>query len=174
MHVVRKTSDAVIPVGWGSAEARHVSSIAASSDLLVRSASEGTEILDPATLDVVDELPADGRALTAMFIDSATRRMLGIGSDFGMRLYDLESRAQLGTKVDIGLSFFMGAALRPDGLELAVRTADGVAVWDLDPEHWMTAACEVAGRNLTRDEWDLYIGDLADYRPTCPEFPLPE
>ena len=28
----------------------------------------------------------------------------------------------------------------------------------------------IAGRNLTRAEWNDNIGDLADYRATCPEF----
>ena len=30
-------------------------------------------------------------------------------------------------------------------------------------------AGRLAGRNLTRSEWDQYIGDLAPYRRTCPE-----
>ncbi len=45
-------------------------------------------------------------------------------------------------------------------------------IWDLDPARWETAACEVAGRNLTREEWETHIGDLASYRATCPELPL--
>ena len=62
------------------------------------------------------------------------------------------------------------AALRPDGKELAIGGGFGheFLVWDLDPEHWVTAACELAGRNLNQDEWDTYIGDLAEYHETCP------
>jgi DNA-binding SARP family transcriptional activator/WD40 repeat protein/energy-coupling factor transporter ATP-binding protein EcfA2 len=63
------------------------------------------------------------------------------------------------------------AALRPDGAELALPTADGIAVWDLDPAHWEAAACRLAGRNLTREEWDDLIGDLAPYRALCPAVP---
>ena len=29
----------------------------------------------------------------------------------------------------------------------------------------------LAGRNLTRDEWNSYVGDLAPYRATCPDLP---
>ena len=47
---------------------------------------------------------------------------------------------------------------------------DGIAIWDLDPEHWVTAACDLAGRNLTKEESDKYIGDLAAYHTTCPGF----
>ena len=66
----------------------------------------------------------------------------------------------------------LATALHPDGEELAI--GGGVdrpfLVWDLDPAHWLTAACELAGRNLTQDEWATYIGDLAEYHPTCPEY----
>jgi hypothetical protein len=34
------------------------------------------------------------------------------------------------------------------------------------------SACHIAGRNLTRPEWDTYIGDLAPYHATCPEYPV--
>ena len=68
----------------------------------------------------------------------------------------------------------MPAALRPDGLQVVVTTVDGIAIWDLDPAHWMAAACKLAGRNLTIEEWDLYIGDLAPNHTTCPEFPAAE
>lgn len=43
---------------------------------------------------------------------------------------------------------------------------------ELDPEHWVEAACRMVGRNLTREEWVTNIGDLAEHRTTCPEFPL--
>jgi len=42
----------------------------------------------------------------------------------------------------------------------------------LEPERWLEAACEVAGRNLTRAEWETNVGVLAPYAATCPEFPI--
>ena len=53
----------------------------------------------------------------------------------------------------------------------AMTTDEGIVVWDLDPARWSEAACELASRNLTHDEWDTYIGDLAPYRETCPSLP---
>ena len=64
-----------------------------------------------------------------------------------------------------------GLALRPDGRQAAFAIPGGIAIWDLDPDHWVTAACELASRNLTHEEWEAYIGDSAEYHATCPEFP---
>ena len=41
-------------------------------------------------------------------------------------------------------------ALRPDGLELALRTDEGIARWSLDPAAWRAAACALAGRAFTQ------------------------
>jgi hypothetical protein len=64
--------------------------------------------------------------------------------------------------------------LRRDGKALALEVpGEGddprTQVWDLDPAHWRAAACLEAGRNLTKAEWDLYLG--GDYRRTCPQWP---
>jgi hypothetical protein len=101
------------------------------------------------------------------------RRLLVLGQDAAFRIYDIPSRTQLGGPISVG-DFASGAALRGDGLEAAVGTDQGIVLWDLDPDHWIDGACAVAGRNLTRAEWDQYIGDLASYRTTCPEYPPAE
>jgi hypothetical protein len=46
-----------------------------------------------------------------------------------------------------------------------------IKVVDLDPDAWIDAACRLAGRNLTADEWATHVGDLAGHHPTCPGFP---
>jgi hypothetical protein len=43
-------------------------------------------------------------------------------------------------------------------------------VWDLDPVHWTSTACSIAGRNLMQSEWKEYLGDRP-YQLTCPQWP---
>jgi len=40
-------------------------------------------------------------------------------------------------------------------------------VWDLRPASHQAAACRMAGRDLTRDEWAAHLGELGEYRSTC-------
>ena len=61
--------------------------------------------------------------------------------------------------------------LRADGRELAVDLDDGLAVWDLAPSRLARAACTLAGRNLSRAEWRLYLSRLGAYHRTCPGQP---
>ncbi|HUG07813.1 MAG TPA: hypothetical protein VMP13_02760 [Acidimicrobiia bacterium] len=50
---------------------------------------------------------------------------------------------------------------------MTITVAEGVAVWDIHPEHLAEAACRMAGRNLIPTEWTTYVGSLGDYRRTC-------
>jgi hypothetical protein len=64
-------------------------------------------------------------------------------------------------------------SLAMDGTTLAYGGGlhSGIKVVDLDPDAGIDASCAIAGRNLTAEEWATYIGDLAEYTPTCPRFP---
>ena len=55
----------------------------------------------------------------------------------------------------------------------AVTIVDGKVVrWDLDDAGWPKIACASAGRNMTRQEWELYGPRDAPYGATCPEYDI--
>ena len=60
-------------------------------------------------------------------------------------------------------------AVTPDGRTLVAAGVELVR-WDVDVESWVTRACTIANRNLTRSEWTQYFGAAA-YRKTCPGLP---
>jgi WD40 repeat protein len=97
----------------------------------------------------------DGKVLTA------------VSQDRTVSIYDTDSRTRLGDPIPLKVPR-QGASLRPDGAAVAVGTGDGLAIWDLNPQHLAAAACRLAGRNLTTAEWDSYLASLGRYRPTCP------
>jgi len=105
------------------------------------------------------------------------------GGDRVAAVYDVASGVQLGGPITIAPDERSSVRMSPDGRWLAVggqawsfddvverdgTEPQGAKIWDLDPTSWIRAACGVAGRNLTRDEWAAHIGDLAPYHPTCP------
>jgi WD40 repeat protein len=42
-------------------------------------------------------------------------------------------------------------------------------LWNVDPADWIRTACTIAGRNLTRAEWQQYL-PTRPYRSTCPQW----
>ena len=56
----------------------------------------------------------------------------------------------------------------PDPADELVILSDQewVMNYPMDPSVWLREACAVAGRDLTRAEWDRYLPGR-EYRPTC-------
>jgi hypothetical protein len=63
------------------------------------------------------------------------------------------------------------ASFAADGTTLLVQSDDHVSVWNYDRTTWLDIACTLAGRNLTRAEWDELGPRTIEYRATCPQFP---
>jgi hypothetical protein len=68
------------------------------------------------------------------------------------------------------------AASSPNGKYLAVgeNTTGLISVMSLDPSDWIIEACNIAGRNLTRQEWQTYVQTALPgipYVKLCPGLP---
>jgi WD40 repeat protein len=63
----------------------------------------------------------------------------------------------------------------PDGKYFAVGDVyHRVHLWNVDPTDWIDYICERTGRNLTEDEWNLYLSWAGPYDSsykTCPQWP---
>lgn len=63
-----------------------------------------------------------------------------------------------------------GLSFSPDNNILFSGTDAGtISRWNI--EEWKQLACQLAGRNLTRAEWEQFFPNEG-YRPTCEEFPV--
>jgi len=64
-------------------------------------------------------------------------------------------------------------AFSPDGKLLAATGVETLGMlWEVDPALWRERACTIAGRNLSREEWTLYLPAGTPYRATCSEWPV--
>jgi WD40 repeat protein len=153
-------------------------SVAASPDgsvLVTATAGGDLTFRDPATGQPTgpEITSATGQPNNIVLSEDNTR-MLVVTRDGGADVYDVGSAVHLGRTFPVALpagSFNLGATLRPDGGQLAVATDHGVQLWDLDPEAWRDAACRLAGRNVTHDEWEHHLPQGEPYRATCPQWP---
>ena len=90
--------------------------------------------------------------------------------DGAVIVWDAASGDELAT-LPVSSSGGVGAGFLP-GHRLITAGAEGVQMLDLDVAALRRQACEIAGRNLTRREWDHFrVG--GDYRATCPRVSAP-
>jgi hypothetical protein len=121
----------------------------------------GTSVEGDSLVDVA--VSADGSVVAARHPDSGNfevfdaRTLVSITGPFG------------------GTGDIAGTAtpvIDADGTMLAMPgPGRELTVWEIDPGSWETSACEMAGRNLTQEEWADFIGPDEPYRPTCPQWP---
>ena len=92
-------------------------------------------------------------------------------SDQSIILWDVEKRQPLGEPLTGHKSGVLSIAFSPDSKTLASSSDDqSIILWDVDIESWLKRACQIAGRNFTKAEWQKYLGDRP-YEKTCPQYP---
>lgn len=82
--------------------------------------------------------------------------------DGGLQWFDRVSGAPIGPVVAGPV-----ADLHFDGVAVTQVIDGRVHVWNTDPTSWFDGACEAAGRQLTLEEWQLYMPDGMEYDPVC-------
>ena len=89
-------------------------------------------------------------------------QLLTGGSD-GVRLWDTDAGLAIGRPFP--LPAWSEFRWLPDGRHFLATGIDGIERWDTDPDAWYSLACELAGRDLTEDEWARF--GTVDPVPTC-------
>ena len=95
-------------------------------------------------------------------------RMLATSSTDGTtRLFDLATQRPVGPPLPGPRNRQIAPAFTPDGAYLFAITDSGRAYrWDIRPSSWARHACKIAGRRLTRTEWNDVLPER-DYAPAC-------
>lgn len=84
-----------------------------------------------------------------------------------IRMWDVPTGRQLGQSFTGHRDVAWVLSFSPDGKTLASGGRDGsIIIWDIDLESWITRACDIANRNFTLAEWQLYLGK-EEYHETC-------
>ena len=103
------------------------------------------------------------------------RILLSGGRDHTILLWDTATGQPVGRLRDHD-SGILYLAMQPNGPLLASASADEtVRIRDVsgDLEDWKRRACTRAQRNLTAEEWELFLGADIPWHKTCPDEPTP-
>jgi WD40 repeat protein len=100
-------------------------------------------------------------------------------SETVVELWDATSLRPVGKPITVPAHLVCCGGPNQDGTKIvtgefvdpATPDASTTAIlWELDPQRWAELACEIAGRNLTSDEWSSYLPGH-DVRTTCEQWP---
>jgi hypothetical protein len=84
----------------------------------------------------------------------------------GVALWDLRARSRVGDEFPITADLIPQVAFEPDG-RLLITEASRAIEWPVDRPTLQRAACQIAGRDVTRDQWTDILPNRP-YRPVCP------
>jgi WD40 repeat protein len=104
---------------------------------------------------VTVNLSPDGQTLATTSDDGTTR------------LWDVPAGRAIGTSLRGLAQHYVAAAFVDGGTHLVALHDNGRGyLWDIQPQSWARRACEVAGRTLTRAEWNDALPERK-YAPAC-------
>ena len=95
------------------------------------------------------------------------RTLATAAADGTIQLWDVTSRKAIGPPVTVEQGAYLAAEFNPAGTHLFVtgEFERGVRL-DARVQAWKRRACDVAGRTITRREWEAAVPDR-EYRPVC-------
>ena len=135
---------------------------------VLRTADGNVLRIDPLTSQIIGTplLPTPFGGYSRL--DETNMRLAGVGTE-SVTVVDVETDQQIGRTLP-----YTGLRIEwsENGSLLSVPDGDHVVLWNFDTDAWPEIACETAGRNLTRDEWDSFGPRTSEYRATCPQYPI--
>jgi WD40 repeat protein len=124
------------------------------------------QVVSTATWKPVTPSFAGGRANWAAFNGDGSTLATG-NADGMVRLWDVASGQALGAPLPGVPNSRVVPIFTPDGTHLIAAHQNGRAYrWDIRPASLVRQACQVAGRRLTRAEWDEFLPGRK-YEPAC-------
>ncbi|CRZ16821.1 putative regulatory protein [Mycolicibacterium neworleansense] len=127
---------------------------------------------DTATSQPVGEpIPVTSPATTMQF--SWSGALLAVGSGDGtVRLWDVNTREQLGAPLTGHRSMVLATAFSPDDTTLATASMDNtLRMWTV-PTGSPDALCAKITHNMSHEQWNEWVSPELDYIEACPGQPI--
>jgi WD40 repeat protein len=114
---------------------------------------------------------SSGSGFSSLAFDSEGS-FLAAGNNIGeVLMLDVNTLSLYGDAFTGASGAVTSLAFSPDSLILASGSQTGtVILWDLNLDLWKIRACDLAKRNLSEEEWRIYV-KLPEYQATCTQWP---
>jgi len=119
-------------------------------------------------------ISAHSRSLDSMAVHPGGNILALGSSDFTISLWDISDKAapeRLAEPLSGHTNSVGRLIFPPMGDRLISSSTNEIIFWNLDLDGLDDRACQVAGRNMTEEEWKNFLPDDVSYQKTCPDFP---
>jgi WD40 repeat protein len=116
------------------------------------------------------ETDAQDKSFAALSFSPDGTLLAGVGAG-GVQLWDIARHQRIGGRLRSSAGDSL--AVSPDGQLIMVGDRSGaVRAYPATVDGWMKSVCEVVSRNLTRSEWEFFVGPALAYTATCAQYPI--
>jgi WD40 repeat protein len=108
--------------------------------------------------------------VTSLAVSDDGKLLASGSSDDTVLLWDLPTRLPLSEPIQGHKTGVISVDFSTDGKWLVSASSGNngsIMRWGLDPDRWLSRACDVVGRNFNKDEWSQFFGQEA-FRVSCP------
>lgn len=84
------------------------------------------------------------------------------------RIWDLKDSRKLPIILDDHNDWVYAGSFSPDGNQVLTGSGDGyIRSWPVDPSYFSNRICKLVSRNMTKQEWDEFVGKDVEYVVSC-------
>jgi WD40 repeat protein len=126
-------------------------------------------ILNPSTGKLISRVQGHSARVLDISFSPDNSQLASSSNDGTMRIWnaqDLTSNPIIITEQE---SWVDAIAFTPDGRKLISSSNNGnlIFYWSTRSEYMCDQMCKIISRNMTKNEWDTYVGTDIDYHKTC-------
>lgn len=141
--------------------------------VLYASRSDGVVwFIDPAERKVVTQSTAGRPPYAAIAVSPDGAFVAALSESADLLLWDANTGVPLNPGIRWPRASGLDLAWTTGGIYVAAIESNQATLtrWAVNPDQMMTSACELAGRNMTQEEWAHYLPGVS-YDLTCDQFP---
>ncbi|MEP5610712.1 MAG: hypothetical protein ABJP45_00610, partial [Cyclobacteriaceae bacterium] len=107
-------------------------------------------------------------AVTDIEFSPDNKLLLTTSRDKAARLWDLRDSRKLPIIMDDHDDWVLTGCFDPSGKQIITGSRDVfIRTWPVDPKHLADRICSLLSRNMTREEWNEFVGSDIPFEKTC-------